>query len=120
MANVLIADDMQTDRELLGKVVSGAGYVPIYAENGEQAVNLAKAQRPALIFLDVVMPGQDGFATCRMLKEDTSTSSIPVVMVTSKSTDADKFWGTRQGADAYLGKPANPDEIVGVLRQMLG
>src|SRR5688572_18380835 len=105
MATVLIADDAEVDRELTGKVVTAAGHVAVYATDGEEAVVKAKAILPALILLDVVMPKQDGFATCRKLKKDDATANIPVVLITSKGQDSDKFWGERQGCDAYVVKP---------------
>ena len=117
MDTILIVDDMQTDRELLGRVVAGAGHRPVYASDGAEALAKAKEVKPALIFLDVVMPSQDGFKTCRTLKQDTETSKIPVVLVTSKATDSDKFWGKKQGADDHVGKPFTPDTILSILRR---
>jgi len=111
MQNILIVDDVQTDRELLGSVVSHAGHHPIYAGDGSQAVEIAKQSQPALIFLDVVMPQQDGFKTCRALKADPKTSKIPVILVTSKKGDSDKFWGKKQGADEHVGKPYTKEEV---------
>jgi twitching motility two-component system response regulator PilH len=116
---ILVVDDVQTDRELIGKVVSGMGNTPEYATDGEEAVTKAKATKPALILLDVVMPKQDGFATCRKLKKDPDTASIPVVLVTSKNTDTDKFWGEKQGADGYIVKPFSPDELSTVIRKFV-
>jgi twitching motility two-component system response regulator PilH len=111
MQNILIVDDVQTDRELLGSVVSNAGHHPIYAGDGNQALEVARQSHPALIFLDVVMPLQDGFKTCRALKADPKTAQIPVVLVTSKKTDSDKFWGKKQGADEHVGKPYTAQQV---------
>jgi len=119
MATILIVDDMQTDRELLGKVVAGAGHSPVYASDGDQALTKAKDAKPALIFLDVVMPGTNGFHACRKLKQDADTKHIPVVLVTSKSTDSDKFWGQKQGADHHIPKPFSPDSILETLRRLV-
>lgn len=119
MHTILIVDDAQTDRELVGKVVTAAGHRTIFASNGEQAIATAKEQRPSLIFLDVVMPVMDGFATCRALKKDAATAPIPVVLVTSKGTDSDKFWGRKQGADDHLVKPFTPADLESVLRRYL-
>lgn len=119
MAVILIADDVQTDRELLGRVVINAGHNPVYASNGDEAVAKAKELKPALIFLDVVMPGLNGFNACRLLKQDPETKPIPVVMVTSKNQESDRFWGQRQGADEYIGKPFTPDSVGSVLRRFV-
>jgi twitching motility two-component system response regulator PilH len=114
---ILVVDDVQTDRELMGKVVSSTGNTPEYAVDGEEAMTKAKASKPALILLDVVMPVLDGFATCRKLKKDPDTAQIPVVLVTSKSSDTDKFWGEKQGADGYIVKPFTPDDLSKMIRK---
>lgn len=119
MRTVLIVDDLKTDRELIGKVVTGAGYLAEYAEDGEEAFTKARAVKPALVLLDVVMPKQDGFATCRRLKKDPDTANIPVVMVTSKSTDTDRFWAEKQGAADLIAKPFTPEALLTVLKKFL-
>ncbi len=119
MENILIVDDVRTDRDVLGRIVSNAGHQPVYASDGAEAMLAAKSARPALILLDVVMPGQDGYKTCRSLKGDPDTARIPVVLVTSKGSDSDKFWGKRQGADDVVVKPYLPDTIVNVIRRYL-
>jgi twitching motility two-component system response regulator PilH len=117
METILIIDDVATDRELLGSVVAKAGHHPVYAGDGSEGLALAKTKNPALIFLDVVMPVQDGFKTCRALKNDPATARIPVVLVTSKNTDSDRFWGKKQGADDLIGKPYSPDAMLGIIRR---
>ncbi len=119
MKTVLVVDDAQTDRELAGKVVRDTGNHPEYASDGDEALAKAKALKPALVLLDVVMPKQDGFATCRKLKKDADTAGIPVVLVTSKNTDADKFWGEKQGCDAFISKPYTPDELAKLVRRFV-
>jgi twitching motility two-component system response regulator PilH len=119
MKTVLIADDVQTDRELMAQVVSKAGHHVEHAADGDEAVEKAKALRPALILLDVVMPKLDGFGACRKLKKDAETADIPIVLVTSKATDTDKFWGQKQGCDDYLVKPFTPDELTRVVRKFI-
>jgi CheY-like chemotaxis protein len=119
MRTILVVDDVQTDRELIGKVVTSAGHHPEYAADGEEALEKARALRPALILLDVVMPKQDGFATCRLLKKDPLTAEIPVVFVTQKSTETDRFWGEKQGAAAFIAKPFTPDEMASVIRKFV-
>jgi twitching motility two-component system response regulator PilH len=111
MQTVLIVDDMATDRELLGKVVTGMGHRPEYCADGDEAVDKAKQVKPALIFMDVVMPRTNGFNACRLLKADPETFKIPVVLVTSKDTDSDRFWGKKQGADDHVGKPFSADAV---------
>jgi twitching motility two-component system response regulator PilH len=117
MQVILIVDDAQTDRELVGKVVTAAGHKPTYATDGKECLAAAKEQKPALIFLDVVMPNMDGFAACRALKKDAATQAIPVVLITSKSADSDKFWAKKQGADDHVAKPFTPDTLTAIIRR---
>ena len=77
----------------------------------------AKSKRPALILMDVVMPDQDGFKTTRDLRQDPETSKIPIVLVTSKGTESDRFWGKRQGADDHVVKPFSPDELLRLIQR---
>jgi twitching motility two-component system response regulator PilH len=117
---ILIVDDAQTDRELLARVVIGSGHQVLNAADGKEAISLAKVHKPGLIFLDVVMPSMDGFATCRALKKDPDTAAIPVVLVTTKGADSDKFWGKKQGADDHIAKPWSKDSIDAVIRRFAG
>jgi twitching motility two-component system response regulator PilH len=117
---ILIVDDAQTDRELLARVVIKTGHQVLSAADGKEAIQLAKAHRPALIFLDVVMPAMDGFATCRALKRDPDTAAIPVVLVTTKGADSDRFWGRKQGADDHIAKPWTREAIETVIQRYAG
>jgi CheY-like chemotaxis protein len=117
MSNILIVDDVRTDREILGRIVTGAGHHPVFASDGGEALSAAKHASPALILLDVIMPGQDGYKTCRTLKSDPQTANIPVVLVTSKGSDSDKFWGRRLGAQETVVKPYEPQTIVDVIQR---
>ena len=119
MPTILVVDDVQTDRDLIGKVVLSTGNHPEYASDGEEAVEKAKQVKPALILLDVVMPKQDGFATCRKLKKDAETGKTPVVLVTSKNTETDRFWAEKQGADGFIVKPFTPDDLVKIIRKFV-
>jgi len=120
MDNILIIDDTKTDRDLLGKVVMGEGYNVVFATDGDEAVSSAKEKNPRLIFMDVVMARTNGYNACRLLKADEATKNIPVVLVTSKNAESDRFWGKRQGADDQIGKPFSPDSVRAVLKRLLG
>src|SRR5688500_18044172 len=111
MASVLVVDDTQTDRELASQVLRACGHQVSFATNGVEAMTMAAEMKFALILMDIVMPGQDGFATCRKVKKDPVTAGIPVVMCSSKSGDADKFWSQKQGADGYVTKPYTPSDL---------
>jgi twitching motility two-component system response regulator PilH len=120
MATILIVDDVQTDRELMGKVVTQAGHAAAYATDGDEVLAKAKQVKPGLILLDVVMPRMNGFNACRQVKQDPATANIPVVLVTSKGADSDKFWGKRQGADDHVVKPFSPEALIAIMKRYLG
>jgi twitching motility two-component system response regulator PilH len=117
MSTVLIVDDVKSDRELIGKVVSATGNQPAYASDGNEAVAKALELRPALVLMDVVMPGLDGYGACRRLKKEPITAAIPVVFITGKITESDRFWGRKQGADEYITKPFTPERLRQVILQ---
>lgn len=117
MKLVLVVDDIRTDRELIGRIVSSLGHQVAFAENGQEAVAKAHELQPALILMDVVMPVQDGFAACRKLKRHPETSHIPVVLVSTKSSSTDQLWGKRQGAEAYLVKPFEREDLTDLVRR---
>lgn len=119
MSTILIVDDVETDRLLMGKTVADMGHRPEYASNGDDAILKAKVVKPALILLDVIMPGQDGFATCRVLKKDAATSAIPVVMVTVKGGESDRFWAQKQGCNGYVVKPFTPTRLTEEIRRFV-
>jgi twitching motility two-component system response regulator PilH len=120
MQTILVVDDVQTDRELVGRVVLSAGHTPVYAASGAEAIEKAKAARPALILLDVVMPNQDGFKTTRELKKNPDTANIPIVLVTTKGSDSDRFWGKKQGAEEHVAKPFTAELLLNVIRRYAG
>jgi twitching motility two-component system response regulator PilH len=117
VSTILVVDDAQTDRELIARVVNGTGHRALLAADGREAIALAKQHKPSLIFLDVVMPTMDGFATCRSLSKDPETAAIPVVLVTSKSNDSDVFWGKKQGATDHVAKPWDKKRIEDLIRK---
>lgn len=119
MPTILIVDDSKTERELMGRAVSFAGMSAVFAEDGQEAVEKAKTIQPALILMDVVMPNLNGFNATRQLKNDAATKHIPIVLITTKSTDSDRFWGKRQGADEHLCKPFDPNELVQVIKRLV-
>jgi len=117
MAKVLIVDDIRSEVQLIANVLTPQGYDCIQASNAVEAMERARAERPDLILLDIVMPGQDGFATCRQLKRDAATKDIPVVLVSSKNGESDRFWGQKQGAVEYLPKPFSPSDLMSIVKR---
>lgn len=110
--NILVVDDSPTERFFMVDVLTKAGYQVSTAENGEEGIAKAKAEKPDLILMDVVMPGLNGFQATRTLTRDETTKEIPVIVCTTKGQETDKIWGLRQGAIDYLVKPINPTELL--------
>ncbi len=108
---ILVVDDSPTDRQFLLEGLSKLGYQVVLAENGEEALDKAKAEKPDLVLMDIVMPGMNGFQATRSIAKDDATKHIPVIVCTTKSLETDRIWGMRQGARDYLVKPVNLDEL---------
>ncbi|MBF2001887.1 MAG: response regulator [Synechococcales cyanobacterium C42_A2020_086] len=119
MSTVLLVEDSLTEAELLSTYLRQAGLTVVNVKSGEEAQEKLHLHKPDLIVLDVILPGQSGFELCRELKANSATGSIPVVMCSTKNTEADKMWGSMLGADAYLPKPVNHQELLQTVRQLL-
>jgi putative two-component system response regulator len=116
---ILIADDIEVNRELLREILSAEHYRIVQAEDGEQASQLLEEGEVDLALLDVMMPGRSGFAVCRALKSNPDTRLIPVVMVTSLAASEDRVQGIESGADDFLNKPVNKEELLARVRSLL-
>lgn len=116
MATILIADDTASEAALMASVVQKLGHVAQTVSDGETCISTAKSLKPALILLDVVMPKMDGFNTCRKIKKDTDLAKTPIIMVTSKNQDSDKFWAEKQGANRFITKPFSPDDLAEAIK----
>ena len=112
MALILIVDDSPTEVHVMKKALEKGGFKTATAGDGQEGVRLAKEMHPDLIFMDIVMPGMNGYQATRAIVNDPGTRRIPIVMVTSKGHDTDRVWGLRQGAVDYLVKPVSPDVLV--------
>lgn len=120
MQKVLIADDEENIRNILDFSLSSEGFDVIAASSGEEAYSLAQTEAPALIILDVMMPGQGGIETCRRLKSESRTASIPVVMLTARSSRQDRDESKAAGADGYITKPFSPQKLIDTVQSILG
>jgi twitching motility two-component system response regulator PilH len=96
-----------------------SGFATLVADSGEDGLRQAKASRPDLILMDVVMPGMNGFQATRKLTQDPDTANIPVIMITTKDQETDKIWGMRQGAVEYLVKPIDKDQLVAKINAVM-
>ena len=115
---VLVVEDNQIDRTRLVKVLSDAGYEVSTAENGLQAIDQVKRNKPEAILMDINMPEMDGFAATRALRGDKDTKHIPVILVTAKDQKADKAWGQMLGAKGYITKPYEDSEVLTLVRSL--
>lgn len=115
----LVVEDSRPARELITKYLHQFGCNVLVACDGNEATNLIRNYKPDIITLDVVLPGRSGFELCRELKEAAATKNIPVIMCSRKGTDIDRFWGLRQGANAYLTKPFSQEEFIQTVKHCL-
>lgn len=116
---ILVVDDSPTELQLTTSALRAKGYRITTASDGEEALQKIQAERPDLVLLDVVMPKKNGFQVCRDLKSSPETQDIPVVLLTSKNQEVDKFWGLKQGADEYLTKPWKEEDLLSVVAKRL-
>lgn len=119
MGTVLVVEDSLTDLQIITSCLQQGGIKVLTADSGEEALAKITSQRPDVIVLDVVLPGRSGFEVCRDLKTEAQTSKIPIVICSTKSGEMDKFWGMKQGADAYIGKPIDQEELIRTVKQLI-
>ena len=113
---ILLVDDSKTELHVLSELLTKSGYAVRTAENGEEAMRRLQEEKPDLILMDVVMPGQNGFQLTRAITRDPQFANVPVIMCTSKNQETDRVWGMRQGASDYVVKPVNPDELLAKIK----
>lgn len=115
---ILIVDDSPTELQVLGDFLAKKGYQVVSAYSGEEALAKARAEKPDLILMDVIMPGMNGYQATRTLTREEATRNIPVIMCTSKGQDTDKIWGMRQGAVDYMVKPIDHAALLAKIQQL--
>ena len=120
MVTALVVEDSLTDREQLTRCLQQLEITVVSVGSSEEALLLLETSQPDVIFLDIVLPGQSGFEFCRDLKTSETIQNIPVVIYSTKSTEADRLWGSMLGADAHLSKPINPEQLSQTLKQVIG
>ncbi|MBC6431339.1 response regulator [Nostoc sp. HG1] len=119
MSTVLIVEDSIAQREMITDLLKATGLTVTHASDGLEALEAIQISPPDLVVLDIVMPRMNGYEVCRRLKSDPKTQNVPVVMCSSKGEEFDRYWGMKQGADAYIAKPFQPTELVGTVKQLL-
>ena len=116
---ILVVDDSPTELNLMAESFITQGYQVIFAVNGEEALQKAESEQPALIVLDVVMPKLNGFQVCHMLRSTKNFKDTPIILLTSKKTARDKYYGLKQGANAYMTKPFTSEELLATASKLL-
>lgn len=116
---ILIVDDSKAETRLMQAYLEQVGYWVVSETDPTCLEQRLDVERPSLILLDVVMPERNGFQACRELKAQPAYADIPVVMVTSKSTESDQFWGRQQGAEGYVVKPFTREQLIGEVNRVL-
>ena len=122
-ASVLIADDEAHIRLLIEQALEDLeepGIEILMAEQGLQALEMIREERPRLVFLDIMMPRMNGFEVCRAVRDDPDLQDVYLVLLTAKGQSADKALGHQSGADLYLTKPFDPDELLEIAEMVLG
>jgi two-component system alkaline phosphatase synthesis response regulator PhoP len=123
MPKILIVDDEPFIRLLLEQVLEeleDEGVELITADNGETALDIIRRETPELVFLDVMMPKMNGFDVCNAVKNELAINNVYIVLLTAKGQEFDKLKGVEVGADVYMTKPFNPDEVLQKARSVLG
>jgi two-component system, chemotaxis family, response regulator PixH len=119
MTTALVVEDSRTDMQVIIGCLQQGGLNVLTADSGEEALTKINSHQPDVIVLDVVLPGRSGYEICRDLKAEAQTRSIPIIICSTKSGEMDKFWGMKQGADAYLAKPVDQEELVRTVKQLI-
>ncbi|HHW77274.1 MAG TPA: response regulator [Xanthomonadaceae bacterium] len=119
MARILIVDDSPTQTLSLAKILKKHGHDVLTAKDGAEGVEVAKAELPDLVLMDVVMPKVNGFQATRQITKNPATKHIPVVIVTTKDQETDKIWGERQGAKGYVVKPVEEATLIETIKPFL-
>jgi twitching motility two-component system response regulator PilH len=114
---VLIVDDSPAEVKLMQGLLEKEGYWPVGLNDPKRVEETIAIERPNVILLDVVMPERNGFQICRDLKSNVEFNTIPVILVTSKDSASDKYWGQQQGADGYVTKPFTREELIRAIRR---
>ena len=119
MARILVADDSTAQIDVVSDILQRHQHDVIVAHDGLEACNLAVSEQPDVIVMDVVMPNLNGFQATRKITQNPDTQNIPIIMLTAKEQEADKVWAIRQGARAYVSKPADENELISIIGSLV-
>ncbi len=119
LKKILIVDDSIAEIKLMQAVLEQAGYWSVAIMDPMQLEQTIDVERPGMILMDVVMPQRNGFQACRELKNHPEYKTIPVVLVTSKDGESDRYWAQMQGADGYVVKPFTKEQLLGEVQKFM-
>jgi len=119
MGMVLVVDDSALAREMLVTELRRSGFTVDTAIDGAEAKVKIEARLPVLVVTDLIMPNVNGYELCRWIKTNAKTQKLPVIMCSTKSEDFDRYWGMKQGADAYITKPYQPKDMINAVKYLL-
>lgn len=118
-AKILVVDDDPDVRLLVGARLRSSGYEVVMAEDGEAAIKIFRREKPAMLLLDLGLPGLDGYQVCRTLKSDPSTREIPIIVLSAQSQQTDKDRAAELGVEGYVAKPFVPGALLSEIRTLL-
>jgi twitching motility two-component system response regulator PilH len=114
---VLVVDDSEAEIHLMQSILQQGGFHSVGISDPTRIEDAIEEERPNVILLDVVMPRRNGFQACRELKNQEPYSKIPVILVTSRATPSDRYWGEQQGANGYVAKPFTREELINAVKR---
>ena len=120
MARIAIIEDSLTDTAVFTDMLRRNGHHVISAGSAEEGMEMVRRELPELVLMDVILPGMNGFQATRALSRDPITSSIPVIIVSTKAMETDRVWGMRQGAKDFMVKPPSEADLIGRINSLLG
>lgn len=119
MSTVLVVEDDLIQRQIIFKILKEIGTEVIFASDGVEALELLQNNNPQLVILDVILPRMNGYEVCRRIKSDKRTQKLAVIMYSNKQEEWDFYWGCKQGADAYVSKFCQPQELIDTIKYLL-
>ncbi|MEO5630889.1 MAG: response regulator [Nitrospiraceae bacterium] len=120
MSKIVVVDDSYADIQMIEGCLKGANHTVVSFPSSDKLEDKVATEKPDLIVLDVVMPGRNGFQACRDLKNDDRCKNIQIILCTSKGNESDKFWGQQQGANGYLVKPFKTEDLLAIVKKVIG
>lgn len=119
MTTVLLVEDSIPTRKMIADLLTKQGLKVEIAEDGVQALEILPTVSPDIVLLDIIMPKMNGYEVCRQIKSNPKTKHLPVIICSSKGEEFDRYWGLKQGADAYIAKPFREKELIATIKQFI-